>query len=113
MEQGRAVNKVLRDMKLFGFIDERDEGDVRILLNALWVAGNESGNKEGHDIIARKQSKHLDKPVIQFDKSGNRIAEYSSVTEAANEIKCTRDGLYKAIKKRTPTKKGYIWMYET
>jgi hypothetical protein len=76
-------------------------------------AGNESGNKEGHNAVVHKQTKHLDKSVIQFDKSGNRIAKYSSVTEAANEFKCTRDGLYKAIKKRTPTKKGYIWIYET
>ena len=113
MEQGKAVNKILRDMKMFGFIDENDEGEVRILLNALWVAGNELGNKEGHELVARRQTKHWDKLVIQFDKSGNRIAKYSSVTEAANELKCTRDGLYKAITKRTPTKKGYIWMFET
>jgi hypothetical protein len=52
-----------------------------------------------------------EKEVFQYDKMGNLITSYPSVTKAAKIMKCTRDGMYKAIRKGTPTKKGYIWKY--
>jgi len=110
MEQGRAVNKILRDMKQFELISKDATGEVRsgearVFLNALYVAGWEGAK---HDT-----NNNCEKPVIQFDRTGKRITKYPSVTIAAKELKCTRDGLYKAIRKGTPTKKGYIWIYET
>ena len=110
MDRDKAVNKVLRDMEQFDLISKDVAGDVksgeaRFFLNALYVAGWEGAKHDSYN--------NCEKPVIQFDRTGKRIARYPSPTIAAKELKCTRDGLYKAIKKGTFTKKGYIWIYET
>jgi hypothetical protein len=108
MIQDIAINRILRDLKQWELISKDINGEVRsgearLFLNTLFVVGWEEGRKS--------ITHYSERPVIQFDKTGKRIADYSSVTEAARKLKCTRDGLYKAIKAGSITHKGHIWVY--
>jgi hypothetical protein len=104
MTQEVVINKVLRDLKISGWVMDEDVPYVRPLLNAIYTAGWEMGRKSDNNHLCEK-------PVVQYDRTGKKIADFPSVTIAANKLHVTRDGLYKAISKGTVTKKGYIWRY--
>jgi hypothetical protein len=104
MERDVVLNRILRDMKMSGLISEESNGDVKIYLNAVYVAGLEAG---------KKSLGHGSKIIQQFDRSGNLINTFSSLKEAALKTKVTCNGIYKAISQERPTSKGYIWKYKT
>jgi len=104
MDQGRTVNKVLRDMKAFEIILEDKTGKARIFLNQIWVAGYEYYRK--HEVTHNKRKVEL------HTLDGTKIAEYDSIEEAAKDYGCRRDAIDTCLNGRTKrTKRGHIWKY--
>jgi group I intron endonuclease len=60
-------------------------------------------------------SEHNSIPVIQLDKQGNFIKEFSSITEAAKEVGIGKSSIAHVCKgdKYRHTAKGYKWEYKT
>ena len=50
-------------------------------------------------------------PIIQCDKSGNAVATFNSIAEAATHINCTAKTISRACKTHKPCK-GYLWRYK-
>jgi len=105
MDNERAVNKVLRDMKQIGLIVEENGGIARVFLNALFVAGLEEGKKKGY--ASNK------KTVILYDKAGKELKRYESAEEAARQRKCGVRGIYNSIYRNAEIHHGNYWKYES
>ena len=104
MDQGRTVNKVLRDMKAFEIIAEDKAGEARIFLNQIWVAG--------YEYYRRHEITHNKRKVELYTLNGTKIAEYDSIEEAARDYGCRRDAIDTCLNGRTKrTKRGHIWKY--
>ena len=103
MDEEITVNRIVRDLKMQGLICEDCTEEVKFHIRLAYIAGWEEAHFDKYNAE--------EKEVFQYDRMGNLITSYPSVTKAAKTLKCTRDGMYKAIKKGTPTKKGYIWKY--
>jgi hypothetical protein len=113
MEKDIAINRVLRDMKMFELISkdiagEVRTGEVRMFLNALWVVAQDSKQQV-------MQAHHTSR-VVQYSLDGTKLGEYNSIEEAARAVG------YKGIYGRNiignslsgrhkQTKKGHIWKY--
>lgn len=52
------------------------------------------------------------KPVLQFDKYGNFIAEYPSVLDACEKCGIWKGGISCVLKGKQKTSGGYIWEYK-
>ena len=103
MEQDKVVNRVLRDLIALGLVSEDSSGEVKIYLNAIWVASLEERTRE--------LSAHHEKRVIQYNAGWGKIAEYRSIAEASKRTKLGVMGLYSAVLKGTLTRKGHYWKY--
>jgi group I intron endonuclease len=72
------------------------------------------GFKIGHkpsEKAARILREKLSKSVIQYDLQGNKIAEYSSITEASVNNNLSINAVGNCVRGYTLTTKGYIWKY--
>ena len=52
------------------------------------------------------------KPVIQFSKNGEFIAEYPSVREAERQTGCNQSSICQCCKGKLKSAGGYIWTYK-
>ena len=52
------------------------------------------------------------KPILQFSKNGELIAEYSSLTEASRQTGCSASHICSCCKGRLKTCGGFIWKYK-
>lgn len=52
------------------------------------------------------------KPVIQFSKTGEFIAEYSSSRDAEHHTGCNQSNIIKCCKGKIKSTGGFIWRYE-
>lgn len=52
------------------------------------------------------------KTVLQFDKNGNFIKEWPSISEAARIINISTGNIVKCCKGKQKTYKGFIWKYK-
>ena len=52
------------------------------------------------------------KPIIQFSKDGEFIAEYSSLMEAEHQTGCYHGNICKCCKGKLKSIGGYIWRYK-
>ena len=52
------------------------------------------------------------KPILQFSKSGELIAEYSSLTEASRQTGCNNSHISSCCKGNRKSTGGYIWKYK-
>lgn len=99
MDQERAVNKILRDMKLSGIATEGNEGLTRFFLNIAWVTGFE--------YFRRTELNHNKREIVQYNKDGVEIGRYDSIEGAARQLKIGRgtidDILYGKTKGRRNT----------
>jgi hypothetical protein len=109
MNQEKVVNRILRDLKLFGLItlDEVGEhrtGEVKPFLNQLWTASWEESRKVMcGDSHAR--------PVGQYDRNGQLLHSYNSIKEAARKTNFHPSNLQRALIRGTKTRQGWIWKY--
>ena len=61
--------------------------------------------------VSENSSKDKRKPVLQFDKNGNFIKEWESLTLASLELKILISGIGHCLKGDCKTYKGFIWKY--
>ena len=52
------------------------------------------------------------KPILQFSKNGELIAEYSSLTEASRQTGCSAPHICSCCKGKRKSCGGYIWKYK-
>ena len=52
------------------------------------------------------------KPILQFSKNGELIAEYSSLTEAERQTGCNNSHICECCKGERKSASGYIWKYK-
>ena len=52
------------------------------------------------------------KPILQFSKSGELIAEYSSLTEASRQTGCSAPNICDCCKGNRKSASGFIWKYK-
>ena len=76
--------------------------------NLEWV--NSSQNKI-HAFLKKENKESRGKAVNQFDKNGNYLASYSSVSEAAEEMGCSIAAISNCCLGRTKTSQGYRWSF--
>lgn len=76
--------------------------------------GNRDYKAIGKNISDSLKKKGRTKPIIQYDKDMNVIAEFDSVVDAAKKYNILASGIGNALKghKRCKTYKGYIWKYK-
>ena len=89
--------------------------------NLEWVTQSEN-EKHAHEMgLKPKPQAHKgkfgknnksSKPIIQYDKYGNIVAEYFSITEAANKNKFDNSHIGKACKGKLKTAYNYIWKFK-
>jgi hypothetical protein len=103
MDMEVAVNRVLRDMKMSGLISEDANGEVKVFLSALWVAGHENGI---HKMAVRKN-----KPVVLYNIEGKVLGEYESIVEAAKANGCDHLTIERALKSGKETRTRHIWKF--
>lgn len=72
-----------------------------------WNKGKEITAYYGTHSFNRKQ-------IIQYDKEGNFIKKWNSITEASKELKINRTSIVRCVKKNRHNKTagGYIWQYK-
>ena len=51
--------------------------------------------------------------VDQFDKDGNLIKTFGSISDAAEELGCQRSGICFCLKGKLKTSGGFVWKYHT
>ena len=108
MEQDKAINRVLRDIKQFDLIakdilGEVKSGEIRYFLNVLYVAGWEEGY--------RTINQHGNKTIGQYNKSGKLIKTYKSLKEAARLSGFSVKGIYNSITRNKLMRQGWTWKY--
>lgn len=76
--------------------------------------GNRDYKAIGENISDSLKKKGRTKPIIQYDKDMNVIAEFDSAVDAAKKYNILASGIGNALKghKRCKTYKGYIWKYK-
>ena len=52
------------------------------------------------------------KPILQFSKNGELIAEYSSLTEASRQTGCSAPNICNCCKGKRKSTGGFIWKYK-
>ena len=52
------------------------------------------------------------KPILQFSKDGEFIAEYSSLTEASRQTGCNNSHIGSCCKGNRKSASGFIWKYK-
>ena len=51
-------------------------------------------------------------PIVQLNKQGNFIKEFTSITEASKEMKISKSCIWRVCKEERKTSCGYIWKYK-
>lgn len=104
MDKDKAVNKIIRDLRQTGIIEEENIGIIRMHLGFLYTAGWD----EGH----HKSIYYNNKEVYQCDKDGHILNSYKSATDAAKSLNCTRETIYIALAEKRMTRKGHYWKHK-
>lgn len=70
--------------------------------------------KEGDNILDKVNKRHSSarRPVIQLTKNGQILAEFDSVSDAANSLGCGTGSISNCLKGRYKTAAGYKWRYK-
>lgn len=103
MKQDRAVSHILRDLKMMGLIQEDYAGEIRPYLEALWVAGWESGRES----IVSPYAKQLG----QYNRDGKLINTFKSIEEAARKTGFTTRGIHVAMQENRAMRQGWTWKH--
>ena len=85
------------------FIDHKDGNRAHNKLENLSLVSQSDNMKN-----AMSKGHACQVPILQFDKEGNFIKEYSSIQAAANEMNVARESILSSIS-RNGTCKGFRW----
>jgi len=103
MTKDEVIDMNLAELIELNLIPKAHVGFIRKRFEWVYVAAWEEGKRSQYE---------KRKPVIKFDLSGTRIAEYPSATIAANKHKITKHTISKACLGKIKTAAGYIWRYK-
>jgi len=104
MEQDIAVRTMMLTVKYEDQIPAEYQGFVRKHLSLMWGVGFDAGQ----DYVYARYSAHKT-AVIQYDHLYNRIAQYTSVIEAAKATGVSDRLIFRALKTHKKTREGYYW----
>ena len=74
--------------------------------NINWGTGNE---RRAKSMINHKS---LSKPIIQYSLTGEKLAEYESLSDAKRKLTINQGNISSALNGRYKTAGGYIWKYK-
>ena len=107
MKQDIVINRVLRDLKMVGLVNEDSSGEFRPFLNAIYVAAwEERGKAIGENIRLLKQRK-----INQYDSKGQFMEKHKTARIAARKAKHSLETIYKLLKSGDMSTKGHYWKY--
>lgn len=66
-----------------------------------------------HFFYTNQQNDNKPKSVIQYDLSGRKINEFSSIRKASKETKVSAHNIIYCCRGEKPTASNYIWCYKT
>lgn len=71
-------------------------------------------SEEGREHLREKNRRVFSKPVLQYTKDGEFVAEYPSATEAANQLGKNKGqaNISKCIAGGLPSAYGYVWAFK-
>ena len=90
-------------------------------MKKLWENGNFKGNSGNKGTLKQKEAarqnakiaqEFVKKPVLQFDKQGNFIAEYSSAVEASNAIGKKHAQISAVCKGKRKSTYGFVFKFK-
>lgn len=73
--------------------------------------GPMKGKTHTEEAIQANREKHK-KPIVQFEKDGTFIKEWSSGKEAGESLRILRGSISSCLKQRLKTAGGFIWKYK-
>ena len=76
--------------------------------NLEWVSSSQ--NKQ-HAFLKEQNKKSRGKAVNQYTKDGNFIKTFDTITEAAEELKCSVSAISNCCLGRTKTSQGFRWSF--
>lgn len=103
MNQETVINKVLRDLKMVGLVDEISNGEFKPYLNMLYVAGWEQGKKS--------LGGHKKRKIELYDTRKNIKIPFDSIVVASHTIKDSIRTINRCLQSGIATKKGHVWSY--
>ena len=87
-------------------INHKDENRTNNRVDNLeWCTNKYNCNYGNH-------SKHLSKPILQFDKNGNYICKWNGASEAGKALNICIQSIQKCCKLKRFSAGGYVWKYE-
>ena len=91
-------------------VDRIDNKLGYTISNIKLVTWKENNNRQYRDIKSGKEQTEQMRPVLQYTKRGEFVAEYHSMAAAMriNNISC----IYKALNDSSKTAGGYKWTYK-
>jgi hypothetical protein len=114
----RTNNKV-DNLRWVTYKENANNPITRINLSKALIKVCESEENRRKKRAAAKMQKNIEarrnkiiKPIIQFDKNGIFISEFSSVTEAAQSVNWNVTNITRNCKGKKPSAYGYIWKYK-
>ena len=99
------------DKKLAPSID-RINDDLPYKFGNIQLMTWEENHKKGYSTVKSGVHKTQHKPVIQFSKTMNKIAEYVSIKEASRQTGLSDYTIIMVCKHKRKTAGGYIWEYK-
>lgn len=78
-----------------------------------WAYDEDGLDVDGVVAFARSKEEHIGgkRKVLQYDKAGNLIKEWGSMTDAANYYNIKHSNIYNCCKGKQKSAGGYIWKY--
>lgn len=70
------------------------------------------GKHHSEEIRKKIRENNPSKPVLQFSKDGELIAEYLSTREAERQTGCNHSSICECCKGKQKSAGGYIWKYK-
>lgn len=108
ISRGKINHKCYKDPKRGKKISDKLKGR-----KITWEKGGlKNKGKSKPKGFGEKVSKRKSIPILQFDKQGNFIKEWKSLTEAANYYKIHPNNIGGALQNKAKTSHGYIWKYK-
>lgn len=108
MTPEKAVQKAIDEMLQENVVLPGHQNIVKRYLYMLYTIGYDSGTR----------SRSNQKPVMQYDKSGNLITTFESAAQAARSLKhkfpsANKSNIAACCSGRYHTVYGFVWKYKT